>query len=86
MARAKKEKELTLEQQVEAARLAQAADVKPVTEPSFWEVRALLRDKCSDGTRRMQYFRHHPNATYATSMDVAVWLDGLFAKHAARLG
>lgn len=85
MARSKKNQELTLEQQVEATRVAQAADKKPVTEPAFFEVRALLSSKCSDGMRRKMYFHHHPNATYATGMDVAAWLDGLYAKHAARL-
>ena len=86
MARAKKEKDLTLEQQVEAARIAQANDKKPAVEPKFFEVRALCISSCSDGMRRKVYFHYHPNATYATGIDVANWLDKLYAKHADRLG
>lgn len=85
MARLKKNQEQTAEQAAAAARAAQAK-APPAPQPSFWEARALLSDKCSDGMRRKMYFRFHPVATYATGMDVASWLGKLAVDYAARLG
>lgn len=86
MARSKKA-DTTTADVLAAAAAAQAAQAKApaAPQPSFWEVRALLSDRCSEGQRRKAYFKFHPVAQYADRMDVAAWLGALHSQHADRL-
>lgn len=83
MARLKKSE--TSQADVQAAvDSARAAQVK--AGPCFWEVRALLSDRCAEGQRRKAYFQFHPEVKYADRMQVAAWLGALYSQYADRLG